>query len=212
MFSTVIKHMFWMHYVKQLEAHACFSIDRKMPILILFSQPCQSSPLARSSSCSCIRPQSIWSLPIKFPFVYAGYKTGTSFSLPCTFPLRTFLPITLLYTDPNPCNSSTPTLSSASPAVCTDSSCPRKVRAYKSRAALPPGTGRSIPTKTWPRITLVKSCLSYFPLALSRDGSRAYVSAHPPCHGRTWSVCQNQKHPLPAQQGSGGRALPAERH
>lgn len=101
MFSTVIKHMFWMHYVKQLEAHACFSIDRKMPILILFSQPCQSSPLARSSSCSCIRSQSIWSLPIKFPFVYAGYKTGTSLAFLARFLCAPSCPL--------PCYTQTPT-------------------------------------------------------------------------------------------------------
>lgn len=188
-----------------------FPIHRKMPILILLSESCQSSPLARHSRCSCIGPQSIWPLPFKFPFAFAGYKTGASFSLPCTFPLHIFLPITLLHRDPDHCNSSTPSISSASPAVCIGSSCLKKVWVHRSRAALTLGTVRSIPTKTRLRITLVKSCLSYFHLALSRDGSSAYASTNPPTaelekHVRTKSTSCLHSSTL------GGRALPAKRH
>lgn len=66
-------------------------------------------------------------------------------------------PSCLLPRHPDPSNSSTPPISSASLSVCTDLSCLRKVWIYRSRTALTPGTVRSILTKTWWRITVTEA-------------------------------------------------------
>lgn len=173
-----------------------------MPILILFPGSSQSSPLARHSPCSCTGPQSAWPLPIKFPFAFAGYKTGASFSLSHPFLLRTFLPITLFHGNPDHCKLQYIIyffcISGSVLTVSMEGLCSRVQ-----------GTVRSIPTKTWPRITLVKSSLSYFPLALSRDGSGAYASTNP---ATAELERQSQKYLLPAQQHSAHLALPPKGH
>lgn len=175
-----------------------FLFIEKMPILILFPGSSQSSPLARHSPCSCIGPQSSWPLPIKFPFAFAG----ASFSLSRPLLLRTFLPITPFHRNPDHCKLQYIIyffcISGSVLIVSTEGLCLRVQ-----------GTVRSIPTKTWPRITLVKSSPSYFPLALSRDGSGAYASTNP---AAAELERQNQKYLLPAQQHSAHLSLPAKGH
>lgn len=78
---------------------------------------------------------------------------------------------------------------------------------HRSSTALASGTMRSISAQTCLRITLLRSCLNYFPLALNREGSTNSATEKPRVHIRPKNTSCLHRNPL-----GGKKVLPAKKH